>query len=614
MSLYKKIFFSLAISLYSLAGILIITSRLLSIYSSSEVQGTASPGIQSFQRVWEDPLDQLLLMVFYLLIGVALIAILVWLLRKDILSRITQMAEQVGQLTSGNPTEELDVVGRDGLSILGHVINQTVAELRKSQQDLVDSEEKYRRLVEQSTVITYTDAVDDDSSALYFSPQVQSLLGYSVNEWIENPELWIKTLHPDDSDRVIMEHLRTNQTGDPFCTEYRMIARDGHVVWVHDEAILHRDQQGRPIQWIGIMRDITEQKRAEEAERRERELVHALYETGKNLNSSLDFETVLDRLLESIARVVPYESACVMLVDGRYARIVRTRGYGKNGSLFDKIYQLNFEINKTYILSQLAQSRRAMVIPMTQDDPEWEINPDNAHILSWVGAPLVNRGRVIGFLSLERTQAGFYQPEHAHNLEIFATQAAIAVDNARLFQQIQEAATKDQLTNVYNRRHFFELATAAFDRARRFHRPLSLLIWDIDHFKIINDTYGHLVGDQVLQLVAERSRQNLREVDLLGRYGGEEFVAILGEANSQTAREIAERLRASIERTPYLVDDHSLSITVSVGVAEIGDCARLEEMLGRADRALYRAKRSGRNRVWIWGKTGQLVSKTPVAA
>jgi diguanylate cyclase (GGDEF)-like protein len=393
-----------------------------------------------------------------------------------------------------------------------------------------------------------------------------------------------------------------------------MIARDGHVVWVHDEAVLHYDEQGQPVHWIGVMRDITEQKRAEEAEKRERALVHALNETGKNLNSSLDLETVLDRLLEAIARVVPYESASVLLVERGIARIVRTRAYGKNGSSIEASLQQQTEIKKTYVLSQLAQSRRAMVVSDTRSDPEWVAPPNFEHVLSWVGAPLVNRGRVIGFLSLRRTQAGFYQPEHAQNLEIFATQAAIAVDNARLFQQIQEAATKDQLTGVYNRRFFFEQATAAFERAKRFHRPLSLLIWDIDHFKVVNDTYGHIAGDQVLQLVAERSRQNLREVDILGRYGGEEFVAVLGEANSQIAREIAERLCASIKRTSYHVDGNSIDLSVSVGVAEIGDCARLEDMLARADRALYKAKRNGRNRVWIWGKTGQLISKTLVAA
>ena len=611
MSLSKKIFFGLSITLYCLVGLLIIIIRLLSL---AGVWG-ANEGVGGFQRIWMNQLDQLFLLITYILIGIALIAILVWLLRRDILSRIIQMEKQVSQLTtSEDAVGAIDVVGRDRLSSLGHMINQTVAELRKSQQDLAESEEKYRRLVEQSTVISYTDAVNDSSSALYFSPQVEKLLGYTADEWIKDSELWVKSIHPEDADRVLMEHLRTNQTGDPFCLEYRMMARDGHVVWVHDEAVLHRDEQGKPVHWIGVMRDITEQKCAEEAEKRERALVHALYETGKNLNSSLDFDTVLDRLLEAISRVVPYESASVMLVEHGIARVVRTRGYGKNGSSIEASLEHKFEIKKSYVLAQMAQSRRAMVVSDTRDDPEWATASYSEHVLSWVGAPLVNRGRVLGFLSLKRTQASFYTPEHAQNLEIFATQAAIAVDNARLFQQIQEAATRDQLTGVYNRRHFFDQATAAFERARRFHRPLALLIWDIDHFKIVNDTYGHITGDQVLQLVAERSRQNLREVDILGRYGGEEFVAILGEADTQMAREVAERLRASIEKTSYQVEEHTIELSISVGVAEIGDCARLEEMLARADRALYKAKRNGRNRVWIWGKTGQLVSKTLVAA
>jgi len=133
-----------------------------------------------------------------------------------------------------------------------------------------------------------------------------------------------------------------------------------------------------------------------------------------------------------------------------------------------------------------------------------------------------------------------------------------------------------------------------------------LIIWDIDHFKTVNDTFGHIVGDQVLKMVAERCRSSLRELDLLGRYGGEEFIAILTEADSLSAREVGERLRAAIESTSYVIDGKEVSISISVGIADIKDCLSLDMLLDHADQALFHAKRSGRNRVWVWGKTGRL--------
>jgi diguanylate cyclase (GGDEF)-like protein len=127
---------------------------------------------------------------------------------------------------------------------------------------------------------------------------------------------------------------------------------------------------------------------------------------------------------------------------------------------------------------------------------------------------------------------------------------------------------------------------------------------DIDHFKLVNDTYGHLIGDQVLHMVAERFKRNLREVDLLGRYGGEEFVALLTEVDCGRGRDVGERLRASIEAPAFRVEDQDVSVSISVGVADITDCPNLEILLDRADQALYEAKQSGRNRVGIW-KSGE---------
>ncbi len=112
-------------------------------------------------------------------------------------------------------------------------------------------------------VVSYIDAIDESSSTIYMSPRIERLVGYSIAEWEADPELWTKLLHPDDRDDVISHSVMTNASGEPFCHEYRLLARDGRVVWVRDEAVLVRDEAGRPEFWEGVLIDITERKRAE---------------------------------------------------------------------------------------------------------------------------------------------------------------------------------------------------------------------------------------------------------------------------------------------------------------------------------------------------------------
>src|ERR687891_317453 len=139
---------------------------------------------------------------------------------------------------------------------------------RRSQTELAEAEERYRTLVEQIPAVIYIDEDDDVATARYVSPYYETLLGYSAEERMADPELWVKLLHPDDRDSVLEESRRSNETGEPFRAEYRMVAKDGRVVWVRDEGVLLRDEAGRALGWQGVLTDITDRKTAEEAVRR----------------------------------------------------------------------------------------------------------------------------------------------------------------------------------------------------------------------------------------------------------------------------------------------------------------------------------------------------------
>lgn len=173
-----------------------------------------------------------------------------------------------------------------------------------------------------------------------------------------------------------------------------------------------------------------------------------------------------------------------------------------------------------------------------------------------------------------------------------------AFARVRIQDELRRLATTDPLTGANNRRHFLNLSQREFNRARRYGGPVTVMMMDIDHFKSVNDIHGHAVGDDVLRTFVRVSKKALREQDILGRLGGEEFAVTLPSTGLEGAETVAERLRAMVEALEIPVPDGVLTFTVSIGIAECGAGeGELEAQLGRADAALYRAKESGRNRL-----------------
>jgi len=195
---------------------------------------------------------------------------------------------------------------------------------------------------------------------------------------------------------------------------------------------------------------------------------------------------------------------------------------------------------------------------------------------------------------------------------IFAVSIAICYSDrlkTRSLVQLEEAkaqlnflASVDPLTNTFNRRHFLEVAERKVKRPHTKNGQASFLFFDIDLFKKINDAHGHMVGDQILHGIAQLCMKNLRPDDVMGRYGGEEFVILLPDTTSADAKNIAERIRLLIANTPIQTDFGLISTTISIGIAntENAQSIAIKQLLLKADRAMYRAKQTGRNRVIVW--------------
>lgn len=214
----------------------------------------------------------------------------------------------------------------------------------------------------------------------------------------------------------------------------------------------------------------------------------------------------------------------------------------------------------------------------------WHAPPTNARDITYVG--------LIGFLFILGMG---YSAQRLRRNSFFAR-----IQLQRANEQLNRLATLDHLTGCANRRHFYSQAEAELSRSRRYNRDMGLVIMDVDHFKAINDQFGHAAGDAVLQTLVETLRRELRDLDVLGRIGGEEFALLLPETDRGEALQIAERLRQRLADLRIEHDDQALSLTASFGVTAREPADRkLDSMMRRADRALYEAKAAGRDRTAV---------------
>jgi diguanylate cyclase (GGDEF)-like protein len=356
---------------------------------------------------------------------------------------------------------------------------------------------------------------------------------------------------------------------------------------------------------------------------------------------AINYELVADRSLEEIlhqivdiaAELLDCELASLLLLD-ESSNVLRFVVATLNQ---DRLF--NIPVPMKSIAGAVFTNSQPLIIHDVQTDPRYFPNIDESlnHLTrTLIVAPLKFRDRKIGVLEAGNIgKERRFDETDLHVLTMIATQATIAIENARLYQQAQDEiaerikaedellrhrdhleelvkertaevhrlAIMDVLTdNIFNRRHLFELGNRALLQAQRYRHSLAAMMVDIDHFKLINDTYGHAAGDEVLRKLADRMRKDLRSIDILGRYGGEEFVALLPETNLQGAYQSAERLLVNIRAMRVSTAQTQIGLTASIGVAELDqtNLQTLDALIAHADSAAYTAKQTGRNRVVMW--------------
>ncbi len=317
----------------------------------------------------------------------------------------------------------------------------------------------------------------------------------------------------------------------------------------------------------------------------------ALHEASRTLSTSLKIEEIAEGFVELVSGMVTSSAVGFFLVDKGKLRIIARKGFEpEKESFYTKGTFFDFIVKNNQIMHLSRLDKKEGVFPFKVSETQ-----------TFLGIPVVPENDLFGVLAVTSREPDAISSFQIHFMEAVVAQAAMCINNAQLHNEVEKLAVTDGLTSLYNHKHFQERLNEEFSRMERIPQTLSLMLIDIDHFKKINDTYGHPVGDSVLKNIAAILKKTLRGIDIIARYGGEEFAAVLMGTGNAGARKMAERLRTTVMNTPFFINDHKISITMSIGISVYpNDAGTKTELIDKADKCLYYAKENGRNQVCEW--------------
>ncbi|MCG5052325.1 MAG: diguanylate cyclase [Myxococcales bacterium] len=347
---------------------------------------------------------------------------------------------------------------------------------------------------------------------------------------------------------------------------------------------------------------VVQSERVFQAVERAKNEHESFYRASAELNRALTLDEVYEAAIAGARGVCDFDLVVIATYDAREGshNICRVEG-----ELAEVLGGKQFK-DPTSLLSMVVKNKIALPAGgqwrEREDGFVFDPNLRLREYESLVVLPLVVKDEVTGTFMVASRRAGAFPNDRREMLGVIANQVAISMQNGRMYQVLEEQATTDGLTGLVNHRTFQERFSSMLTRAERHGFPVALILTDIDHFKKINDSYGHPTGDEVLRRVAKILKASARKIDIVARYGGEEFAIVLESTDRDGARQLAERIRAEVGKQSFESSKGPFKCTLSLGVALFPDDARAkQEIIARADQALYAAKHGGRNRTVCHG-------------
>jgi diguanylate cyclase (GGDEF)-like protein len=347
------------------------------------------------------------------------------------------------------------------------------------------------------------------------------------------------------------------------------------------------------------MEERTEGEEVLDLLQRRNEELETLVEIGKALTSTLDLREILTIIMEKVSSLLRPETWSLLLVDEATDELTFEIAVSPAS---DQLKDIRVQRGEG-IAGWVALHGEPVLISNVTEDPRFAPKVDQAVSFttrSIVCVPVKSKNRILGVVELVNSlEEGEFDEADLKILSTIADYAAIAIENARYFQKVKELVVTDDLTGLFNARYLLDFLDYELDRARRYGYPLSLVFFDLDFFKDVNDTYGHLAGSSVLTEMGNVIRSHIRKADMAARYGGDEFVIVLPNTNKAGAFTMASNLRRVVKDRHFLLDEgYRIRITASFGVAAYPADAQTKLALIRlADKAMYDVKDSSRDAV-----------------
>lgn len=494
-----------------------------------------------------------------------------------------------------------------GLQELFSNMQQAYKESDRLKQDAQESEKRFRDLVDGLDAIVW-EADADTRQFSFISQQVENLFLFTTKEWLAAPDFFKDQIFFDDREMVLAAYQKAIDQEADCQLEYRRVSKDGSLVWVRDNIRITNLYAAKK-QLRGVIVDVTNKRHAEEAltrvnldlnqsvqqlEQRNRE-ISALHEMSEMFQLCRDREEAYRIIRIAAEKLFPEDSGAFYLQDSSKKTLTLSCAFG--GSID---HQLHFLTDSCWALR-----RGSTTWTMNNNEQVCQNKPCRINNQCFC-IPMLSQGDTIGVFHMElafgdKQGTGTSEDYEAkYQLAISMTEhVAMAIANLSLRETLRYLSIRDPLTSLFNRRYMEETLLRELVIAERTKRTLGIIMIDIDHFKHFNDMHGHDAGDTLLREFGSFLLHKIREYDIVCRYGGEEFICILPETTLEKALERAEELRISLQsfRVEHL--GHALGmVTISAGVAIYPTHGTTEKTIVKAaDEALYRAKKSGRNRV-----------------